>query len=217
MNSNMQKKGIIRPVYFEPEKISDDEEFKFIDNSVVNNIIEERYLISKYGRIYDTFSERFISITYDKKGNKKDGTPKGYQYCSIKYRDDNNIIQSKKVRLNRAVAISFDPKENMDKLEVNHIDGDHSNGALYNLQWSIPEENKAHALKNRLYINGENHHDALLTNEEADIICKMIDEGIKFKVIADKMNVCLNLISDIKRGHSYRHISEKYKFRKSKK
>lgn len=212
MNSVLQKKGIIRPAYFLPKRISESEEFKFIDNTIVNNVIPERYLISNFGRIYDTFSERFISNVYDRKGLKKDGTPKGYPYCSIKYRDNNDIIQSKKIRLNRAVIKSFNPVDNMDNLEVNHKDGNHSNNELSNLEWNTREQNKAHAFENKMYCNGENHCGASITNKQAETVCKLLSEGYSNSEIYNITKIDRELITNIKRRHSYRYVSEKYKW-----
>lgn len=212
MNSNMQKKGIHACIYFEPEKIADDEVFKFMNDDVVDNIVPERYLISNYGRVYDTFSDRLIAINYDRKGLKKDGTPKGYQYCKIKYRNDDDIIDSKRVRVNRAVAITFDKPDNFNELEVNHMDGDHSNNKLSNLEWNTKEENRRHAYENRLYVNGQDHPCAHLTNKQAESICDMLMEGKTNIEISRITNVDPDIISGIRNKTAYRYIAENYQF-----
>ena len=214
MNSILQKKGIKRVVYTVPEQIADDEEFKFIENTVVENVIPRRYLISNYGRIYDTFSERFVSEVYDKKGLKHDGNPKGYPICSIKYRDDNDIIQSKKVILSRAVAITFDPRDNYKELEVNHLDGNHGHNTMApsdtNLEWSTREENKKHARENKLYATCEHAPSAIMTNEQVESICKMILDGKTNKEISEFTGFNPDLISNIRNQQSYKEITTKY-------
>ena len=198
-----------RAVYFEPEKISPDEQFKFISNDVVHDIQYHRYIISTEGRIYDTILNKLVAQNYDRKGFKNDGTPKGYLYAKVKCNNDR-----KNVRINRIVALSFsDNLEDDIKKECNHKDGNHSNNKLSNLEMITTKENKKHAYENKLYPNGENVHCALLSNEQAEEICKLLEKGTMKQIdIAELYNIDPNIVANIKRGHSYRHISEKYSF-----
>ena len=43
--------------------------------------------------------------------------------------------------------MAFCPVENMEKLEVNHIDGNKRNNNLDNLEWCTSSENQKHAYK----------------------------------------------------------------------
>lgn len=77
-----------------------------------------------------------LSLTTDKKG---------YIRVSL-YKKTG---KRKSERIHRLVAKAF--LENPDKKpEVNHIDGDKKNNAVWNLEWATPSENTRHAYKNGL-------------------------------------------------------------------
>lgn len=212
MDMDMYRKGIRPAVYFEPEKIADDEEFKVIGNDVVDNIIETRYLISNYGRIYDTFDNRFMCDNYTRKGLKKDGTPKGYKVCKLRYMKEDGTTDRKGVILSRAVAITFIPNENYSELEVNHKNGNHADNSVNNLEWTTTEENMQHARDNNLYPTGELSSSAIMTNKQVEAICDMIMEGKRNYEIAKITGFRADLISDIRNKVSYVKITEKYDF-----
>lgn len=74
------------------------------------------------------------------------------------------------VRLHRLVAESFIPNP-MNKLHVNHIDGDKRNNSISNLEWNTPEENIAHAVKTNLRNDkGINNNNAKLSLEDIEYI-----------------------------------------------
>lgn len=209
MTPSLYLKGIRNAIYFEPETIDNNENFKFMNTKIVEGLIPDRYLVSNYGRIYDTYNEKFISLNFDRKGLKKDGTPKGYQYCKISYQNGNHI-DYKRVRVNRVVATTFNYREDFKNLEVNHINGNHSDNNIKNLEWNTSIENKEHAVKNKLFVNGEQSYRALITNKQAEAICQMMEQGKSNKEISQITNLKPDLISDIRTGHSYRYISCNY-------
>ena len=213
-NSNKQKKGIKRAFYFLPEKITDDEEFKFIDEKSVKNIIPNRYLASSEGRIYDTFSEREVAQNYDKKGVKRDGTPKGYLYSSIKIRNEDGIIESKRCRVNRMVAITFDKDQNKDfsKLEVDHLNNNHSDNSLDNLEIVTKAENKKRAVENNLYPAGEDHCCAKFSNDQVREVAQLISDGKDNKEISEITGIEPEYIRSIRRRDSYKCVTKDFVF-----
>lgn len=55
--------------------------------------------------------------------------------------------------VHRLVLQHFKPCENMDKLQVNHIDGNKDNNCINNLEWVTDSENKFHAYNKGLKIS----------------------------------------------------------------
>lgn len=49
--------------------------------------------------------------------------------------------------VHRLILENFKPVENMDKMQVNHIDGNKWNNKLSNLEWVTCSENNKHAHK----------------------------------------------------------------------
>jgi len=111
-------------------------------------------------------------------------------------------------RIHRLILENFDPRENMNKLQANHIDGNKENN-IYpeNLEWVTPSENLKHAFKIGLQSNkgknnpnygkhpseetikkisekakdkykGENNPSSILTEKNIIEIWKHINEGI---------------------------------------
>lgn len=53
----------------------------------------------------------------------------------------------KQFRIHRLVLSTFDPVDNMNNLQVNHIDKNRSNNKLSNLEWTTAKENSIHKHK----------------------------------------------------------------------
>ena len=66
-------------------------------------------------------------------------------YMSVKMVDDNGVRQCKRVC--RIVAMMFIPNDDpVNKIQVNHIDGNKSNDNIDNLEWVTPSQNVQHAI-----------------------------------------------------------------------
>ena len=100
---------------------------------------EGRYEISSLGRVRNKETKHILK-TQGKHG-----------YRRINLTDGSG--KSKNCSVHRMVAMAFiDNPEN--KPQVNHIDGDHANNCVDNLEWVTAEENFLHAVKNDLYAKG---------------------------------------------------------------
>lgn len=64
--------------------------------------------------------------------------------------------------------------------------------------------------------HGENNGGAVITNEQAHEICKLLEEGVSNVEIAKKFNISQALVSSIKSGYSWTHISKYYNIKKVK-
>lgn len=190
----------VKPAISFVDKIDYNEEFIPITDNQVKDIQENRYLVSNYGRIYDSKREKFISQKPDKDG---------YMTCSLIC---NNGYSKRKVH--RVELSSFQYKEDFENYQVNHKDGIHDNNMISNLEWVTAKENSDHAMLFSLHnMNGENNPNSKLSENDVNQICKMIESGDYLDIdIARKFNVSCTTICDIHKRKIWRHISRKYNF-----
>ena len=95
------------------------------------------YYVTDDGRVWSDKSKKFLSQSEDKNGYMKVGL------CSID-------LPPKKVHrysVHRLIMENFCPVEGMEKLQVNHIDGNKKNNHVDNLEWNTRKENDSHARK----------------------------------------------------------------------
>lgn len=96
---------------------------------------EDRYEVSYCGIVRNIRSGKILSQVVIKRRRKA--------VALVRYG------KSKTFMIHRLVATAF-VRGKESWLEVNHIDGDHSNNCADNLEWITPEENMDHALRNGL-------------------------------------------------------------------
>lgn len=113
-----------------------------------------------------------------------------------------------RVLVHRMVAIAFIDKP-VDKDFVNHIDGNRHNNVLENLEWVTPSENSVHAVMTGLSPIGEAKTLAKLTNADILEIQAAFEIGVKDFELADKYGVTSGVISSIRLGKTWKHVSGK--------
>lgn len=99
----------------------------------------------------------------------------------------------------------------VNKVNVNHKDGDKTNTHSNNLEWVTRSQNQRHAINAGLKSSGEALYNAKLTSEQVHDACKMMEDGLRIKDIAVRFNVSSGVIQNIKRGDSYPNIRNLYK------
>lgn len=160
------------------------------------------YHVSNYGRIYSEKTNSILSTQVNDKG-----------YYSI-------ILNNTGFRLNRLVLYSFNPVDNADQLQVNHIDGVKSNNRLTNLEWTTPLENTTHAYRTGLNTSYcENHPMAVFTDNDAIEVCKLLQKDPSLHP-ADICNILgypidsshINFVANVRNKKSWNRISDKYQF-----
>lgn len=155
--------------------------------------IKDYYTITSDGLIYS-----------DNSGLMKTRNRAGTDYQIINL---SKLDGSKRTfRVHRLVMMAFNPIENMDELEVNHIDGNKKNNKLENLEWCTASENQIHAFKTGLNKSrrGEESNFSKLTNDDVKKIFELREKGLLQREIAEIVGCTKSNISCILRGKSWK-------------
>ena len=141
--TRLYRTDVIKPIFFVPPDTPPGEEFRRITQEVCPDILPY-YAISNYGRLMNINSGKVMKPNY---------RPNGYEYYCLAA--ENSKTNQKKYNTNRIVMKTFEPREDADKLQVNHINGDKTqnyykkvmpDGSIEsNLEWSTPKENIIHS------------------------------------------------------------------------
>ena len=119
----------------------------------------------------------------------------GYPTIAPKFGDTR-----KKMLVHRLVATAF-VKGHFDGATVNHMDGNKTNNAATNLEWTTRAENTAHQWRIGLVdIRGERHPSAKITDEQVREIRRRRAGGELQRVLAAEFGVSRKLISQIALG-----------------
>jgi len=182
----------------------------FSDYQISNNGLIKRNKNSKNNR----FKKGMILKPYR--------TIKCYLHIDL-YKDNNKFPKS----VHRLVLETFNPIDNMENLQVNHINGIKTDNRLENLEWCTCLENINHAFKNGLRNNkginhpmfGKHHSDETKkligkNNSKTKFMEKDIIEikiclknGVSQKEIAKQFNTTQANISLIINGKRWGHIN----------
>ena len=110
------------------------------------------------------------------------------------------------------------------ELEINHINGNGIDNRLENLEVVTHQQNIEHSIENDLAAKGEKHKNSTHTDDFVHQMCKYFEEGYNniqvFELLFDCEYDCynkdhkkeLNIISRIRRGDRWKHISSQYNF-----
>lgn len=118
-------------------------------------------------------------------------------YCMVSLIDDKGKKHLKSVH--RLVAEAFIPNPD-NKPQVNHINGNKCDNSVSNLEWCTAAENTQHAYANGLIsiIEGEDHHSAKLTKQQAIDLINCMLKGEDNETIANKFNLHSRYVSLIR-------------------
>lgn len=133
-------------------------------------------------------------------------TPQGYHEMSFYLKEDKI---RKWFRIHRIVAEYYIPNPE-NKPFVNHKDGNKANNSVENLEWVTHRENMDHAINFGLVKRAEENANSKLTTDQAEQICKMLEHGYRNVDIAKSMQIPKSLVSSIRYGICWKHISCKY-------
>lgn len=169
----------VSPIFFMPEERGETEVFEMITREVCPGIMPY-YAISNYGRLMNVNSGKIMKPNY---------RPNGYEYYCLA--SENAKYGQTKYNTNRIVMKTFDPRDNADELEVNHINGVKSenyinktmeDGSIQsNLEWATKSENIQHSHDTGLNIGG-----GILTQKEVNKIRRLKEEGYSYNRIREE-------------------------------
>ena len=159
------------------------------------------YYVQDDGKIFSERTNKILSVQLDKDG---------YEKVQMMSTDGKRHRYS----VHRLVLENFNPIENMNEFQVNHIDGNKRNNNLSNLEWVTCSENLIHAhkigLKNQ---SGEHNNASKLTEEQVkEIINMLLEHKYTYGQIAEKFGVSDEAIGGIKRKERWKYLTEKYRF-----
>lgn len=159
------------------------------------------YYVQDDGKIFSERTNKTLSVQLDKDG---------YEKVQMMSTDGKRHRYS----VHRLVLENFNPIENMNEFQVNHIDGNKRNNNLSNLEWVTCSENQIHAhkigLKNQ---SGEHNNASKLTEEQVkEIINMLLEHKYQYGEIAKKFGVSDDTIGSIKRKERWRYLTENIDF-----
>lgn len=115
----------------------------------------------------------------------------------------------KNILAHRLFKMVFDPVDNMNNMTINHIDCNHLNNELKNLEWLTQKENNDK--KNQALINyGINNYHAKFSYSQIKQILIDLNKGMKYSDILRDIGMEVNnnnedYIGNIKRGKTYKN------------
>lgn len=113
--------------------------------------------------------------------------------------------------IHRLELSSFNPVENMNRLFVNHKDGNKLNNDLSNLEWTTASENAIHAIKMGLFkpTYGESHACAKITEKDAKhIIDLLLQHKYYHKEIANIVGTTIGVVDSIASKSAWRYLTK---------
>lgn len=140
------------------------------------------YYVTDDGKIWSEKTQKYLSQHLDKDG-----------YCKVRL---TTLDGRHTYSVHRLILENFKPVDGMEKLQVNHKDGNKQNNNLNNLEWTTCKENIYHAIKNdlRAKVNGA----AKITPEQAIEIYRRANNGERNIDLAKEFNLTPDHIGRIK-------------------
>ena len=163
---------------------------KLITNCKYN--LKFNYYVTDDGRVWSERTQKYLSYQYDKNG-----------YVKVQMRSTDN--KSHRYSVHRLVLENFKPVENMENLQVNHIDGNKLNNCLSNLEWTTCKENIQHAIINHL--RTPINEAAKLTPEQVIEIYRRVNNGERNTDLGKEFNIHPDQIGKIKNKRVWKEFT----------
>ena len=132
------------------------------------------YAVSNFGNVYSNKKMSDGEYKILKPGISGRDYKRGYGYYFVNIFDSNGKVRNRSIH--RLVTTAFIPNPE-NKPWVNHKDCNKMNNHVSNLEWCTERENYDHAIKNGLFLSGENNPMATLTCEKVKEIRERYSRG----------------------------------------
>ena len=145
--------------------------------------IFDKYEVSTYGRVRVKSTGRILK-TFGCNSHNKQGQM--WQRVTLYFDKENKV----RMLVHRLVALAFIPNPDpINKIQVNHIDGNPENNRVDNLEWSTRCENMQHAFDHNLVTipHGSSRSNAIFTEDEVRTVCRLMSYGLKARAIYEIM------------------------------
>lgn len=155
-------------------------------------------------------------IYSSKRGWKKRKlTPDKDGYLTIVVSPDGGITR-KTLKVHRVVAQHFVTNQ-IDGLEVNHIDGDKTNNHYSNLEVTCHRKNMQHARDTGLLCRGTDKPDNKYSEDQIRHVCQLIqDTDLYLRTVSEITGVSEAICRSIYYGQKWQFIAKDYVFDKAK-
>ena len=160
---------------------------------------EGRYYISSKGVVYDLKLNKPVPVVCSAGNSYR-------QQVNLKTSDSYRTYQ-KIMKVHRLVMEHFDPIDNPENYQVNHMDGNTTNNNTSNLEWCTSQYNRIHSLINGLEDTMYGKPVAKLYPDDIRKIKQLRDQGYSYNAIIDELglkerHVDRHTLSDIINGTS---------------
>ena len=175
-------------------------------NRDVYPTLKPRYWVSSKGRVYNEESQHMMTVRHLDKNRYSSPYNKVNLQIEIAGRSYGAAFI-----VHRMMMCSFYPVPGMEKLYVNHIDGNKLNNDLSNLEWCTSSENIKHAYKMGLaeVRHGEDSEWATITEKQAKKIIKLLlTRKYTHPEIAEMMGTTRAVVQAIAIRNSWAHLTK---------
>ena len=163
--------------------------------------VKDCYWINDQGEIYNKNTGNKIKLKIE---------TDGYARVSLMKKEGGTTY----LQYHRVYMMAFNPIKNMEKLQVNHRDGNKQNNSLSNLEWVTAKENIQHSINTKLknfdYLLGEKTNFSNYTEQDA----KRVIELLKSNKYTDKEISLItgypvrSFIAKIRRKETWKYLTE---------
>lgn len=118
--------------------------------------------------------------------------------------------ETKRFFIHRLVAELFIPRKENDGTFVNHIDGNHLNCHISNLEWVTHRENVDHAMRTGLCPKGEDNGYSTHTDTQIHLVCTLLASKASTKHILEQTGASIHTVKKVRARRGWLHISRSY-------